>query len=135
MQWGQFMKNKIRLINEFVQKNRWIDIEFKTINHNEITLRCGANIDLPGYEHLLITFTNPSFIKSDLWIRSTLSQTQNSVFVSIVAECEAKKIMIRDLDKENKELGLAEETLFKIQVSDSEYSFIAAENISYKINK
>ena len=43
--------------------------------------------------------------------------------------------MIRDLDKENKELGLAEETLFKIQVSDSEYSLIAAENISYKINK
>ena len=129
------MQKIINDINSFIKSQKWIDIEFKTFNHNEITLRCGANIDLPGHEHLLITFTNPSFIKSDLWIRNTLSQTQNSVFISIVAECEAKEIMIRDLDKENKELGLAEETLFKIQVSDSEYSFIAAENISYKINK
>ena len=127
------MKNKINLINEFVQKNRWIDIEFKNINHKEISLTCGENLDLPITKNILITFSNPSFIKSNLWIRSTLKETQNTTFISIASKIEAEQIMGRKLDSENKEFNIKAENLFKLQTDDEEISYIAAEDISFKI--
>ena len=127
------MQKIINDINNFIKNQKWIDIEFKTINHNEITLRCGEDIDLPQSGHRLITFTNPSFIKSDLWIRSTLEETASSNFSSIVPAEVSEKIMGRKLDKENKERNLPAEILFKIQTGDNEYSYIAAENVVFKI--
>ena len=127
------MKNKINLINEFVQKNRWIDIEFKNINHKEISLICGEDLDLPITKNILITFSNPSFIKSNLWIRSTFKETQNTTFISIASKIEAELIMGRKLDSENKEFNIKAENLFKLQTDDEEISYIAAEDISFKI--
>ena len=127
------MKNKINLINEFVQKNRWIDIEFKNINHKEISLICGEDLDLPITKNILITFSNPSFIKSNLWIRSTFKETQNTTFISIASKIEAEQIMGRKLDSENKEFNIKTENLFKLQTDDEEISYIAAEDISFKI--
>ena len=126
------MKNKINLINEFVQKNRWIDIEFKNINHKEISLICGEDLDLPITKNILITFSNPSFIKSNLWIRSTLKETQNTAFISITSKIEAEQIMDRKLDSENNEFNIKAENLFKLQIDD-EITYIAAEDISFKI--
>jgi hypothetical protein len=126
------MKNKINLINEFVQKNRWIDIEFKNINHEEISLICGEDLDLPITKNILITFSNPSFIKSNLWIRSTLKETQNTAFISITSKIEAEQIMDRKLDSENNEFNIKAENLFKLQIDD-EITYIAAEDISFKI--
>ena len=126
------MKNKIRLINEFVQKNRWIDIEFKNINHKEISLICGEDLDLPITKNILITFSNPSFIKSNLWIRSTFKETQNTTFISIASKIEAEQIMDRKLDSENNEFNIKAENLFKLQ-TDDEITYIAAEDISFKI--
>jgi hypothetical protein len=126
------MKNKINLINEFVRKNRWIDIEFKNINHKEISLICGEDLDLPITKNILITFSNPSFIKSNLWIRSTLKETQNTTFISITSKIEAEQIMDRKLDGENNEFNIKAENLFKLQIDD-EITYIAAEDVSFKI--
>ena len=127
------MNNKIKLINEFVQKNRWVDIEFKNINYKEISLICGEDLDLPVTKNILITFSNPSFIKSNLWIRSTLKETQNTTFISIVSELEAEQIIDRKLDSENNEFNIKSENLFKLQTDDDEITYIAAEDISFKI--
>ena len=127
------MNKKIKLINEFVQKNRWVDIEFKNINYKEITLLCGEDLDLPITKNILITFSNPSFIKSNLWIRSTLQKTKNTTFISIVSELEAEQIIDRKLDRENNELNIKSENLFKLQTDDDEITYIAAEAISFKI--
>ena len=127
------MNNKIKLINEFVQKNRWVDIEFKNINNKEITLICGEDLDLPITKNILITFSNPSFIKSNLWIRSTLQKTETTTFISIVSKLEAEQIIDRELDRENNELNIMSENLFKLQTDDDEITYIAAEDISFKI--
>ena len=129
----QEIKNAINNINHFINQNKWLDIEFKNINYKEITLICGEDLDLPTTKSIVIRFSNPSFIKSDLWIRNTLEETASNNFISIVPTPVAEKIMDRELDKENRKLNLPAETLFKVQTSDNKYSYIAAENIDFDI--
>lgn len=127
------MRNQIIEINNFIKENRWIDIEFKNINHNKIVIVCSEDLDFPLSKSILITFLNPSYIKSNLWIRNTLNEISNTNFISIVSTTDAEQIMGRKLDEENKKFNLPAETLFKIKTDDDDYSYIVAENISYQI--